>query len=92
LGYLRTFGCHVTALPPRSRRPSKLEHEVRKGVFLGFSRTGKNAIYYDTTSNETKTTADIAYNEAEIGLGELSPNAQALRDVGAVPGADEKPT
>ena len=78
LSYLCTFGCQVTALPPRSRRPDKLNNAPCEGIFLGFSRTGKNALYHDITMDTVKITADIAFNEAEIGSKDLSPNAQAL--------------
>ena len=90
LNYLRTFGCRVVALPPRTKQPSKLENDARRGVFLGFCRTGKNAIYYDTDSKTVKTTADIAYNEAEVGFDSHTPHARALRDVGIIPDAPEK--
>ena len=91
LSYLRTFGCRVVALPARERRPSKLDNDPCRGVFLGFSRTGKNAIYYDTDTNKVKTTADIAYNEAEVGFDRLSPHATALHGVGVIPSATDKP-
>ena len=59
-------------------------------MFLGFCRTGKNAIYYDTDTKTVKTTADIAYNEAEVGFDSHTPHAHALRDVGVIPDAPEK--
>ena len=74
LSYLCTFGCQVTSLPPCSRHSDKLNNAPQKGVFLGFSRTGKNALYHDTTTDAVKITADIAFNEAEVGFHDLSPN------------------
>lgn len=44
----------------------------------------------DTDTKVVKTTADMAYNEAEVGFDSHSPHAQhALHDVGVIPDAAE---
>ena len=67
LSYFGTFGCRVVALPVRERRPNKLDNDPCQGIFLGFSRTGKNAMYFDTDKNTVKTTADIATMKLKWG-------------------------
>jgi hypothetical protein len=49
---LRTFGCHVYAVPkqPNNRRTAYLDDDSQKGIFLGFAGSMKNALYYDLES------------------------------------------
>ena len=65
---------------------------TQQTAYLASPRTGKNALYHDAVTDTVKITADIAYNEAEVGLQDLSPNAQALWDVGVVQEAVDKAT
>lgn len=46
-------------------------------------------IYYNIAMKVVKTTADIAYNEARVGIDSHSPHAHALCDVGVIPNAAE---
>jgi hypothetical protein len=82
LRYLRVFGCQVYVIPPRPRRPSTtLEHAPSTGIFLGYTETSKNIIYYDIKSKEFKTAQHVGFNEAMNGIDSPSPNAQLLCDV-----------
>jgi len=50
LSLLQTFGCRVYVLPPRVTHRNKLCSDTQTGVFLGYSQTMKNILYYDTIS------------------------------------------
>ena len=78
--YLIFDSCQATALPSEPKQPDKLDSDTQSGIFLSFSRTGKNAIYYNIKTKEPKITADIAYNEAEVSLSSISPNFQTLQN------------
>ena len=88
LSQLRTFGCRMTALPPRTRRPSTLENEPRNGRFLGYARTMKNAIYLDVDTGTIKTCEDVAFNEAGKGYDDLAPNDKLLQLEGTLVNED----
>ena len=61
---MRTFGCNIIATPPQERRPDKLHNAPRDGLFLGFSRTAKHALYVDDEMNQIQYMSDIAFDEA----------------------------
>ena len=73
----------MTALPPRTCRPSTLENEPRNGRFLGYARTTRNAIYLDVETGTIKTCKDVAFNEAAKGYDDLTPNEKLLQLEGA---------
>jgi len=78
LTLLRTFGCRVYVLPPRATRRNKLQSDTRTGIFLGYSQTHKNILYFDTHSNVIKTALHVVFDEAMNDCDHKSPNARLL--------------
>ena len=77
LKLLRTFGCRVWVMParPNGRRPEKITPDARKGIFLGYSRTMKNILYYDLASELVKTAQHVVFDEA---MNDLPADAKPL--------------
>ena len=78
LRFLRVFGCRVYALPARPRRPDKIVSDARVGIFLGYSKTMKNILYYDSVSSSVKTAQHVAFDETMNDLDDKPPNARML--------------
>ena len=78
LRLLRTFGCRVYALPARPRRPAKILTDARKGLFLGYSKTMKNILYYDLDSEIVKECQHVVFDESMTDLSIKPPNARLL--------------
>jgi hypothetical protein len=76
LSLLRVFGCRVYALPARPRRPDKINS--RTGIFLGFAKTLKTIIYFDTESETIKTAQHVIFDESMNDLETPPPNARLL--------------
>ena len=69
-----------------------MDNAPQSGTFLGFLQTSCTALYEDTHTHQVKPTADIAFNEAEVGQETLLPNAKALQEAGAAPLDPDLPT
>lgn len=72
------------ALPARAHgRSDKLLSDSRVGIFLGFSKTMKNILYYDLKSHEVKSAQHVAFDEAmhDLSDAEKPPNARLLSTV-----------
>jgi hypothetical protein len=69
----------VYAVPgqPNNRRAAKLDDDSQKGIFLGFARSMKNALYYDLESQSVRSCQHIVFNNGMTDL-EQPPNARAL--------------
>jgi hypothetical protein len=82
LSRLHTFGCCVYAVPeqPNNRRAAKLDDDSWKGIFLGFARSMKNALYYDLESQSVRSFLHIVFDEgmADLDPAEQQPNARTL--------------
>ena len=78
VSFLRVFGCRVFVIPPRPRRPSKLEHDVRTGIYLGHARTARNILYYDVVSHEVKESSHVSFDETSFDVQDKAPNAELL--------------
>jgi len=80
LRYLRVFGCRVYALPNRDRRPDKPLADARVGIFLGFTKSMKNVLYYDVVTETVKEAQHVAFDEAmnDLSAAEKPPNARML--------------
>ena len=78
LSFLRVFGCRVYVLPPRPRRPSKLENDPNVGIFLGYSQTVKKILYYDVNTHEVKEGSHVAFDETSFDHQNKTPNAELL--------------
>ena len=92
LRYLRVFGCRVYALPrrPTNRRAEKVVADSRTGVFLGFSKTMKNILYFDLETETVKDAQHVAFDESMNDLKESDkpPNARLLDSVKRGDGPD----
>jgi hypothetical protein len=79
LSSLRVFGCRVYALPARpARRPDKLLSDARTGIFLGFSKTFKNIMYFDVDTETIKTAQHVVFDETMVDHPDPPPNARLL--------------
>jgi hypothetical protein len=78
LSSLRVFGCRVFALPARPRCPDKLSSGARTGIFLGFSKTFKNIMYYDLETETVKTAQHVVFDETMVDHPSPPPNARLL--------------
>ena len=67
LSGLRIFGSRVYARKP-GRRKAKLDHNVYKGYFLGYTATDKNIIYIDEDSGKIKTATHVIFDEAHMSV------------------------
>jgi hypothetical protein len=54
LRHLRVFGCRVYAFPSRPKRPDAALSDAHVGIFLGFSKTMKNVLYFDVETETVK--------------------------------------
>jgi hypothetical protein len=81
LSLLRVFGCRVYALPARPRRPDKLISDARTGIFLGYAKSMKNVLYFDSITETVKTAQHVAFDEAMNDLPDKPPNARLLGPV-----------
>jgi len=78
LSLLCTFGCRVYVLPPHALCRNKLQSDTHVGIFLGYSHTLKNILYYNTASHHVKTAFNIVFDEAMTDSDAPSPNAHLL--------------
>jgi len=76
LSLLQTFGCHVYVLPPRATCRDKLCSDTQTGIFLGYSQTMKNILYYDITSWQIKMALHVVFDQAMSNSDTKTPNAQ----------------
>jgi len=60
---------------PRVTRQNKLCSDTQTGVFLGYSQTMKNILYYDTISQQVKTALHVVFDEAMNNSDIKTPNA-----------------
>jgi hypothetical protein len=73
------FGCRMFALPARPRRPDKLHSsDARTGIFLGFSKTFKNILYYDVDTETVKTAQHVVFDKTMADQPSPPPNARLL--------------
>ncbi len=78
LSLLHTFGCCIYILPPRTTHCNKLHSDTCTGIFLSYSQTLKNIIYYDVHSHQVKTTLHLVFDEAMTDLDDKTLNAWLL--------------
>jgi hypothetical protein len=76
---LRTFGCRVYTIP-RKTRPAKLNNDARKGIFLGYSQTLRNILYYDSHSHHVRCTRNVIFDEGfnDLPVSKRHPHARLL--------------
>jgi hypothetical protein len=84
LGHIRTFGSSVTVKKP-GRRPTKGDPHCYHGIFLRYTATRKNLVYYDINSKRTKTAAHKLMDEFHYGnpLAQRPKMAQHMIDIAA---------
>jgi len=78
LTLLCTFGCQVYVLPPRASHQNKLHSDTHTGIFLGYSQTMKNILYYNQNSHQVKTALCVVFDEAMSDSNIKAPNAWLL--------------
>ena len=83
LTHLKTFGCRVYALPARPRRPDRLVSDACTGIFLGYAKSLRHALYYDIATQTVKTTQHLVFDELfnEDDPSDRPPNARLLSSV-----------
>jgi hypothetical protein len=79
LSLLRVFGCRIYALPSTDR-DGKADVHARSGVFLGYDKTMRNAIYVDSETGEIKVARHVAFDEGMNDSKKPPPYVQYLRD------------
>jgi len=73
LSHIRTFGSLIYVKKP-GVKDGKLDTSlVTKGIFLGFTPTVWNAIYYDSGTKETKTVRHYSIDEAHYSSSATKP-------------------
>jgi hypothetical protein len=82
LSHIRTFGSSVTVKKP-GRRPTKGDPHCYHGVFLRYTATTKNLVYYDINSKRTKTAAHKTMDEFHYGnpMDQRPKMAQHIIDI-----------
>lgn len=65
--YLRTFRCATYARIPKDER-QKLDSEVRKCIFLGYTTEKKGYLLYDPERGKVIHSRDTLFNESNCGL------------------------
>ena len=88
LHLLYIFGCHVYLLPACPHHPNKPVPDTCIGIFLGFLKTMKNIIYFDTHSKTAKLSQHITFYEAMHNADKKSLNACLLTGLTA-PGSPD---
>ena len=78
LRLLRVFGCRIYALPSKDR-DNKLQVHANTGIFLGYKKSMRNAIYYDVDTKTIKTARHIAFDEAIQDSTDPPPYVHYLR-------------
>jgi hypothetical protein len=66
MSHIRTFGSSVTAKKP-GRRPTKGDPHCYHGIFLRYTATNKNLVYYDINTKRTKTATHKRLDEFHYG-------------------------
>ena len=80
LQHLKTFGCRVYSLAnnPNKNFRDKAVSDVRIGIFLGFGKTMKTALVYDSNTGRIRESQHVAFDESFNGEKERPPNAVLL--------------
>ncbi len=79
LRLLRIFGCRIYALPSKDR-DNKLQVHANTGIFLGYKKSMRNAVYYDVDTKTIKTARHIAFDEAVRDTADPPPYVHYLRE------------
>jgi hypothetical protein len=66
ISHIRTFGSSVTVRKP-GRRPTKSDTHCYHGIFLRYTSTTKNIVYYDINSKRTKIATHKKLDEFHYG-------------------------
>jgi hypothetical protein len=78
LRHLHIFGCCVYAFPSCLKCPDVALPNARVGVFLGFSKTMKNVLYFDVETETVKLAQYVAFDESMNDLDIKPPNTHLL--------------
>jgi deoxyuridine 5'-triphosphate nucleotidohydrolase len=80
---LRIFGSKIFSKKP-GKRPYKLDRHSDTGLFLGYTATDRNVIYFDTSTARIKTATYVIFDEAHFttDAGKAPLAAQTLQRLG----------
>ena len=78
LSHFKTFGCRCYVRLP-GWRISKLENNVRKGIFLGYTVTLRHIHYLELDTGRLKTALHANFDKGMGDLDKLTPNSRQLR-------------
>jgi hypothetical protein len=84
MNHIRTFGSSVTVKKPGGRQ-TKGDPHCYHGIFLRYTATTKNLVYYDINTKRTKTAAHKTMDEFHYGnpIGQRPKMAQHMIDIAA---------
>jgi hypothetical protein len=82
MSHIGTFGSSVTAKKP-GRRPTKGDPHCYHGIFLRYTATNKNLVYYDVNTKRTKTATHKRLDEFHYGnpINQRPKMAQHMIDI-----------
>jgi hypothetical protein len=91
MSHIRTFGSSVTVKKPGGRR-TKGDPHCYHGIFLRFTATTKNIVYYDINTKRTKTAAHKTMDEFHYGnpIDQRPKMAQHMIDTSADDGTKKQ--
>ena len=75
LSRIRTFGCRVWV---KGEKEHKLDVNVKKGIFLGYTRTLKKIYYLDTETQKINHAYHARFDETMQDVANPPPNARRL--------------
>ena len=76
---LRVFGCRLYALPSKAR-DVKLDVHSRSGIFLGYRKSLRNALYIDSATGKIKQARHVAFDEGMLDSTDPPPYVRYLRN------------
>jgi hypothetical protein len=89
---LHTFGCRVYVCTP-GNRTSKLDPNNRIGIFLGYTNTMKNIMWFDPSPNTIKIASHVRFDKGLSDLDTPTPNVRIIQHAqdGHIPDEEHGP-
>ena len=79
LSRLRVFGCRIYALPS-DKRDVKLDVHARSGIFLGYRKSMRNALYLDDATGKIKKARHVSFDEGMNDVANPPPYVRLLHN------------
>ena len=80
LSHLRVFGTRVI-VKDKEKRVGKLSDNCSIGIFLRFTGTDRNIVFYDTTTHQTRQARHVDFDETYFHESKAPPYAQKLKTI-----------